>query len=67
LIMFGWLLHWPTLLTLIILPILVFVYYRLAVSEESALAQHFGEPFETYKRQTPRFLPRFENIFGPRS
>jgi methanethiol S-methyltransferase len=66
LIMFGWLLHWPTLLTLIILPILVFVYYRLAVSEESALAQHFGEPFETYKRQTPRFLPHFENIFGPR-
>jgi protein-S-isoprenylcysteine O-methyltransferase Ste14 len=45
-------------LTLIIFPILVFVYYRLAVSEESVLARHFGEPFEIYKRQTPRFFPR---------
>ena len=62
-IILGWLLHWPTLLTLIIFPILVFVYYRLAVSEENALAQNFGEAFEIYKRQTPRFFPRPGNLF----
>ena len=59
----GWLLHWPTLLTLIIFPILTFVYYRLAVSEEAGLAKNFGEAFEIYKRQTPRFFPHFGNIF----
>ena len=66
LIILGWLLHWPTLLTLIISPILVFVYYRLAVSEESALAQHFGDAFEMYKKQTPRFFPRLGKKAGGR-
>jgi protein-S-isoprenylcysteine O-methyltransferase Ste14 len=65
-IIFGWLLHWPTLLTLIIFPILVFVYYRLAVSEDTALAQSFGEAFEIYKRQTPRFFPHLGNLFHHR-
>jgi protein-S-isoprenylcysteine O-methyltransferase Ste14 len=63
LIMLGWLLHWPTLLTLIIFPILVFVYYRLAVSEETALTQRFGKEFEIYRRQTPRFFPKLANLF----
>lgn len=63
LIMFGWLLHWPTILTLIIFPVLVFVYYRLAVSEETALAKNFGDAFKTYRRKTPRFFPRFTNFF----
>ena len=62
LIMFGWLLHWPTLLTLILFPILLIVYYRLSVSEDRVLAQSFGEAFETYRRKTPRFVPRFANL-----
>lgn len=62
-IMFGWLLHWPTLLTLIFFPILFIVYYRLAVSEDKGLAQSFGEEFEIYKRKTPRFIPRLGNLF----
>lgn len=52
-----------TWLTLIIFPILVFVYYRLALSEDNALAQDFGEAFEIYKRQTPRFFPHPANLF----
>jgi protein-S-isoprenylcysteine O-methyltransferase Ste14 len=63
LIMSGWLLHWPTLLTLIIFPILIFVYYRLAVSEETALAHNFGEAFEIYRQQTPAFFPHIKNFF----
>jgi protein-S-isoprenylcysteine O-methyltransferase Ste14 len=62
-IILGWLLHWPTLLTLIIFPILVFLYYRLAVSEDTALTQSFGESFESYKRETPRFFPRLGDLF----
>jgi protein-S-isoprenylcysteine O-methyltransferase Ste14 len=66
-IIFGWLLHWPTLLTLIFFPILIFIYYRLAVSEERVLSRNFGEAFEIYKRQTPRFFPHFGNILRGRS
>jgi hypothetical protein len=59
LILFGWLLHWPTLLTLILFPILVAVYYRLALREEAEMAAAFGTEYENYMKQTPRFIPRF--------
>jgi protein-S-isoprenylcysteine O-methyltransferase Ste14 len=64
LIMTGWLLHWPTLLTLIIFPVLLVVYYRLAINEEKALAESFNEEFEAYRKQTSRFFPRFKLVFG---
>ncbi len=57
LIMFGWLLHWPTLLTLTIFPILVTIYYRLALREENELEEAFGIEYQKYKEQTPRFFP----------
>ena len=65
-IMIGWLLHWPTLLTLIFFPVLLFVYYRLAISEDTALAQIFGEEFENYKSKTPRFIPHLGGLFRRR-
>ena len=58
LIMSGWLLHWPTLLTLLIYPILVGIYCRLSIREEKALEEAFGPEYTRYKAQTPRFLPR---------
>ena len=60
LILFGWLLHWPTLLTLILFPILVVVYYRLALREEAEMTAGFGAEYENYMLQTPRFIPRFK-------
>lgn len=58
LVMFGFLLQWPTLLTLALFPVLVFMYWRLAVSEERETAAHFGEAYAAYKRTTPAFIPR---------
>jgi len=58
LIMFGWLIHWPTLLTLILFPILIGVYYWLALKEEKGLEEVFGTEYERYKARTPRFFPR---------
>ena len=58
LIMFGWLIHWPTLLTLVLFPILVVVYYWLAMKEEKGLEEAFGREYERYKSRTPRFFPR---------
>ncbi|MFW9846844.1 MAG: methyltransferase family protein [Candidatus Thorarchaeota archaeon] len=58
LIIFGWLIHWPTLLTLIIFPILSGIYYWLAIQEEKELEDAFGTEYEKYKTLTPRFVPR---------
>ncbi len=57
LVMFGFLLQWPTLLTLAMFPILVFMYWRLARHEErETLAQH-GEAYARYRREVPGFFP----------
>jgi protein-S-isoprenylcysteine O-methyltransferase Ste14 len=60
LILFGWLLHWPTLLTLLLFPILIVVYYRLALREEVEMTAAFGVEYKNYMKQTPCFIPRFK-------
>lgn len=57
-IMFGFLLQWPTLLTLAMFPVLVWMYRRLARREESDAFAKFGEAYERYAAATPAFLPR---------
>ena len=57
LIMFGFLLQWPTLLTLTMFPVLIWMYARLAKSEEAVAMQEFGEAYERYRSATPAFLP----------
>ena len=58
LIMFGFLLQWPTLLTLVMFPVLVWMYARLAKSEEAEALAAFGEEYERYKEATSAFFPR---------
>jgi protein-S-isoprenylcysteine O-methyltransferase Ste14 len=58
LIMTGFLLQWPTLVTLAMYPILVFMYVRLALREEQEVRAQFGAEYERYAARTPRFLPR---------
>lgn len=58
-IMFGFLLQWPTLPTLVMFPILVVVYVRLARREEEAAIQEFGAVYKAYMRSTPAFIPKF--------
>lgn len=57
-IMFGFLLQWPTLPTLVMFPILVIVYVRLAKYEEGIAAAEFGQTYEEYRNTTPAFIPR---------
>ena len=59
LIMLGFLFQWPTLITVIMFPILVWMYVRLARSEERDAKQEFGENWDAYAKQTPAFIPRF--------
>lgn len=58
-IMLGFLLQWPTLLTLLMFPVLVIVYLRLARKEERLMEAEFGEAYAAYRRQVPGFFPRF--------
>ena len=58
-IMFGFLLQWPTLLTLGMFPVLVVMYVRLAISEERDSEKAFGEAWRAYATVTPRFIPTF--------
>lgn len=62
LIMFGFLLQWPTLITLIMFPILVYMYVRLARREETEARAAFGDAYRRYEARTPAFLPRFGKI-----
>lgn len=58
LIMFGFLLQWPTLLTLIMFPVLVFMYVHLAKSEEIDAEAEFGDTYRRYAAVTPSFFPK---------
>ena len=58
LILFGFLLQWPTLLTLVMFPILLVMYGRLSVTEEEDMRMRFGDAYESYVQRTPRFFPR---------
>jgi protein-S-isoprenylcysteine O-methyltransferase Ste14 len=59
LIMTGFLFQWPTLVTLAMFPVLVFMYVRLARREERDARTEFGEAYARYERNTPAFFPRF--------
>ncbi len=53
----GFLIQWPTLITLAMWPILVFMYYRLAKKEEKEMVEKFGEAYLRYKSRVPMFIP----------
>jgi protein-S-isoprenylcysteine O-methyltransferase Ste14 len=57
-IMFGFLLQWPTLLTLVMFPALVWMYVHLAHKEERDALNEFGEQYARYTEITPAFVPR---------
>lgn len=63
-IMFGFLLQWPTLLTLAMFPVLMVMYIRLAISEEHHSEKAFGQAWRDYAAVTPRFVPRFTRRQG---
>lgn len=65
LVMIGFLLQWPTIPTLIMFPVLVWFYTRLARAEERGLAACFGEAWTVYASRTPGFVPRRRPIRPP--
>jgi protein-S-isoprenylcysteine O-methyltransferase Ste14 len=58
LIMAGFLFQWPTLLTLAMFPILVWMYVRLARQEEREVRTEFGDAYARYAARVRAFIPR---------
>ena len=56
---FGQLVHWPTIPTLVLAPIIVFAFVRLAGREEARLNDKFGTDYLEYRRRVPMFVPRW--------
>jgi protein-S-isoprenylcysteine O-methyltransferase Ste14 len=63
-IMLGFLLQWPTLLTLLMFPLLVWMYVRLARHEEAEARREFGTAYTAYEAVTPGWFPHLGALFG---
>ena len=63
-IMLGFLFQWPTLVTLTMFPILVFMYARLAKLEEKEMIKEFHGQYMRYAKETPAFVPKLSKMFS---
>ncbi|MES2145241.1 MAG: isoprenylcysteine carboxylmethyltransferase family protein [Pseudomonadota bacterium] len=57
LVLTGFLVQWPTLLTLAMYPFLIWMYARLARAEERDTRARFGAAYDEYARKVPAFFP----------
>lgn len=63
LVSFGFLIQWPTLVTLILFPFLVAMYYKLAKREEKDVEKEYKRKYLNYKREVPMFMPSVKALF----
>jgi protein-S-isoprenylcysteine O-methyltransferase Ste14 len=54
-LMTAFIIQWPTIPTLIMFPILLYVYYRQALKEEAEMISRFGDRYLDYMSKVPRF------------
>lgn len=59
LIIIGFIIQWPTLPTIIMAPIMILMYLRLARIEEIELEREFGEVYKNYLKKVSPFIPKF--------
>ncbi|MDI1238127.1 MAG: isoprenylcysteine carboxylmethyltransferase family protein [Polaromonas sp.] len=51
--------HWPTIFSVALFPVIVLTYYLLARSEERRVLEQFDDEYRAYQRRVPMFIPRF--------
>lgn len=49
--------HWPTVFSITVFPLIVLAYVLLARREEKRVIVEFGDEYRTYQRRVPRFFP----------
>lgn len=50
--------HWPTIFSIALFPVIVLAYYLLARREERQVLEQFGDAYRAYQRRVPMFIPR---------
>ncbi len=50
--------HWPTVFSVGLFPVVIVVYYFLARREERVMLGEFGDEYRNYMERTPMFIPR---------
>ncbi|MEO6104382.1 MAG: hypothetical protein ABIP44_12210, partial [Pseudoxanthomonas sp.] len=50
--------HWPTLFSVALFPIIVLIYTLLARREEKRMLEDFGDEYRAYRSHVPMFFPR---------
>ena len=58
LMIIGFLVQWPTFITLIMAPILMAMYNWLSKKEEKEIINLFGDEYLSYMKDVPRFIPK---------
>ena len=51
--------HWPTLFSVVLFPIIILIYVLLARSEERKMLHEFGDEYRAYRLRVPAFIPRW--------
>lgn len=49
--------HWPTIFSVVLFPVIILAYTNLAYREERAMLSHFGDRYRVYQRHVPMFFP----------
>lgn len=51
--------HWPTVFSVGLFPLIVLAYVLLARKEERRMVEQFGEAYVAYQQRVPMFIPRW--------
>lgn len=49
--------HWPTIFSVTVFPLIVVAYVLLARREERQMIEHYGDEYLAYRRRVPMFFP----------
>lgn len=63
----GQIIHWPTIITLLLFPVIVLIYVLLARREEKMMVERIGEEYMAYRSRVPMFFPHWgdwRRLFG---
>ncbi len=58
-IILGFLIQWPTLVTLLMAPILIIRYIRLAKKEEAEVLKQYPQEYRAYMDRVPAWFPKW--------
>lgn len=49
--------HWPTVFSVVLFPLIILVYTLLAYREERRMLEQFGDEYRVYRERVPMFFP----------